>query len=83
MPRVSRQLTDYEGGNEMCTYLLAFTLARTPSNESFTTSHRARRGPLPPNEVDRIAQHVREGEGRKEGKDGESRSGRSPLRGFG
>ena len=25
------------------------------------------RGPLPPNEVGRIAQHVREGEGKKEG----------------
>ena len=27
-------------------------------------------GPFPPNEVGRIAQHVRKGEGRKEGKDG-------------
>jgi hypothetical protein len=28
-------------------------------------------GPLLPNDISRIAQHVREGEGRKEGKDGE------------
>ena len=27
-------------------------------------------GPLPPNEVGRIAQHVRKGEGRKQGKKG-------------
>ena len=27
-------------------------------------------GPFPPDEVGRIAQHVRRGEGRKEGKDG-------------
>jgi hypothetical protein len=26
--------------------------------------------PLPPNEVDRIAQHIKKGEGRQEGKDG-------------
>ena len=33
-------------------------------------SHRLKWGPFPPNEVGRIAQHVRKGEGRKEGLDG-------------
>ena len=35
-----------------------------------STSHRLKWGPFPPNEVGRIAQHVRKGEGKKEGKDG-------------
>ena len=37
------------------------------------TSHGLKWGPLPLNEVGRIAQHVRKGEGRKERKDGEGR----------
>jgi hypothetical protein len=34
------------------------------------TSHRLKLGLFPPNEVGRIAQHLRKGEGKKEGKDG-------------
>jgi hypothetical protein len=34
------------------------------------TSQRLKSGPFPPNEVSRIAQHVRKAEGRKQGKDG-------------
>ena len=37
------------------------------------TSHRLKWGPFPPNEVGRIVQHIRKGEGRKEGKDGVGR----------
>jgi hypothetical protein len=33
------------------------------------TSYRLKWGPYPPNETSRITQHVRKGEGRKEGKD--------------
>ena len=36
------------------------------------TSHCLKWGPFPPDEVDRIAQNVRKGEGRKEEKDGKS-----------
>ena len=53
-------------------------LRKTPENVSYeiiyevcVTSHRLKWGSLPPNEVDRIAQQLREGEERKEGKDGE------------
>ena len=34
------------------------------------SSHRLKWGPSPPNEVGRISQHVRKGEGRKKGWDG-------------
>ena len=37
-------------------------------NESCANSHRFNWGSLSPNEVGRIVQHVREGEGRNEGK---------------
>jgi hypothetical protein len=40
-----------------------------PSDEGCATSHRLKWGPFPSNEVGRIAKHVRDGEGRKEGKD--------------
>ena len=40
--------------------------SRRPSDEGYATSHRLKLGPLPPNEVGRISQHVRKGEGRKE-----------------
>ena len=43
-------------------------LGRRPSD---ATSHRLKWGPLPLKEVSRIVQHVRKGEGRKEGKDGD------------
>ena len=43
--------------------------ARTMSEEGYVTSHRLKWRPLPPNEFGRTAQHVRKGEGRKEGKD--------------
>ena len=33
------------------------------------TSHLLKWGPIPPNEVGRVAQHIRKGEGRKEAKD--------------
>ena len=33
------------------------------------SSHCLKWGPFPPNEIGRIAQHVREGEGRNQGKD--------------
>ena len=62
--------------NEMilgqCTYLLAFALelrktsARRPSDEGgCATCHCLNWNHFPPNEVGRIAQHVRKGEGRK------------------
>ena len=64
----------------LCTDLLAFALQlkRTPENLSketvwwtgWSTSHRLKWGPFPPNEIGRIAQHVGKGEGRKEGRDG-------------
>jgi hypothetical protein len=38
------------------------------SDEGYATSHRFNWSPLPPNEVGRIAQHVREAQGRKEGR---------------
>ena len=38
--------------------------ARRPSDESSATIHRLNWGPLPPNKVVRIAQHVREEEGK-------------------
>ena len=45
--------------------------ARRPSDEGSVARHRLQWDPLPPNEVGRITQHIREGEGRKE----ESRDG--------
>ena len=39
--------------------------ARRQSNKGYASSHRLKWGPLPPNDVDGIAQHVREGERRK------------------
>ena len=39
-----------------------------PVDEGFLTSHLLKWGPFLPNEVGRIAQHVRKGEGRKEEK---------------
>ena len=42
------------------------TSAKRPSDEGCSTIHRLKWGPLPPNEVDMIAQQVEEGEGRKE-----------------
>ena len=71
-----------KGDNEMipglCTDLLAFALqlSKTPENlrrkfdEGTVRRHCLKWGPFPPNEVSRIAQHVRKGEGRKGGKDG-------------
>ena len=56
---------------------MAFTLwlrktsARRPSDQVYVTSHSHQMGSLPPNDVGRIAQLAREGEGRQEGKDGE------------
>ena len=53
----------------LCTDLLGFALQprRTPEklsketvNKGCATSHRLKWGPLPPNEVGRIAQHVRD-----------------------
>ena len=41
--------------------------SREPSDEGCATSYRLKWGPLPPNDVCRIAQHVSEGEGRKKG----------------
>jgi hypothetical protein len=43
-------------------------LSRRPSDESCATSLRLKWGHLPPNEVGRIAQHIRKGEERKERK---------------
>ena len=40
--------------------------------EGYVTSHRLKWGPLPPNEIVRISELVREEEGRKEEKDGVS-----------
>ena len=64
----------------LCTDLLEFALQlrKTPENLSFkslgwrgcATSHRLKWGPFPPNKVGKMAQHVRKGDGRKEGKDG-------------
>ena len=71
-----------KGDNEMipewmlCTDLLEFTLhlrktsARRPSDVGCATSHCLKWGHVPPKEVGRIAQHVAEEAGRKEGKDG-------------
>ena len=42
-------------------------VVRRPSDERWSSSQI---GTLPPNEISRITQHVRKGEGRKEGKDG-------------
>ena len=55
---------------ELYTDLLAFTLqlkntsTKRPSDEGCVTSHSLKWGPLPPNEVGRITQHIREGEGK-------------------
>ena len=49
-------------------YFTAEENSGKPSDEGCATSHRLKWGPLHPNEVDRIAQHVRKGEGRKEEK---------------
>ena len=46
------------------------TSAGRSPDEGYTTSHRVKWVPLPPNEVSTIAQHVRKREGRKQGKDG-------------
>ena len=59
----------------LCSDLLAFSLqlrktsARRPSMNT-ATSYRLKCLPFPPNEVGRITQHVRRGEGSKEGKGG-------------
>ena len=81
LPRVSRQsclLANDKGYNDVnpgaIHRLLAFILwqrktsARRQSDEGCVTSYRLKRDPLPPNDVSWITQHVREGEGRKEGK---------------
>ena len=68
----------------LCTDLLVFTLQlrntpenlARPSDEDCAISHRLKWAPLPLNEVGRTAQHVTEGEGRKEGND------RIPLQGL-
>ena len=72
---MKRVIMKLSGG--LCTDLLAFALKlrRTPENSArrpsdWTTSRRLKWGPFLPNEVGRIAQHVRKGEGRKEGHDG-------------
>ena len=55
----------------LCTDLLEFALwlrktsATRQSDENCATSHRLKWGPLSPNEVGRVAQHVWKGEGRK------------------
>ena len=55
----------------LCMDLLTFTFkqrktsARRPSGEGCATSNFLKSGPLPPNEVGKIAQHVREEKGRK------------------
>ena len=57
----------------LCTDLMAFALqlrkpqktsTRRPPDEGMT-SHCLKWGPLPPNDVSRIAQHIKKGEGRK------------------
>ena len=58
-------------------YLTAEEKSRKPQlgdtvDQSSGTSRRLQRGPLPPNEVGRITQHVRKGEGRNEGRKGRS-----------
>ena len=59
----------------LCTDFLAFDLwlrktpetsARRPSDEDCAISHRLKWNPLPPNDVCRIAQHIRKGEDKKE-----------------
>ena len=44
--------------------------ARRPFDEGYAISHRLKWGSLPPNEVGRIAQHIIQEGGRKEGKVG-------------
>ena len=51
-------------------YLATENFSYETVDEVCATSHRPKLSPLPPNEVDKIAQHVRKGEGRIEGKDG-------------
>ena len=48
---------------------ICLTAEEKPRKISARTSHRLKWGPFNPNEVRRIAQHFRKGEGRKEGKD--------------
>ena len=48
-------------------YILVYViLARGPSDEGCATRHRLKRDPLPPNDLDKIAQNVRERKRRKE-----------------
>ena len=63
----------------LCTDLLVFTFrvrktsetsARRTLNEGCAISHHLKWGPSPANDVGGIAQHIREVEGTKEGKDG-------------
>ena len=62
----------YQG---LCTDLLAFTLRLSeecPRKSQLGDHHHLKWGPLPPNYIGRIAEHVRDGEGKKEkGKDRE------------
>ena len=58
--------------------LLAFALRQKKTSENLSqetvdegcaTSHRLKLGPFPTNKVGRIAQHIKKGERRKDGKD--------------
>ena len=53
--------------------LLRKTPPKIPSNEDCATSYRLKWGPLPPNEVGRITQNVREREREREEREGEGR----------
>ena len=82
MPRQSRLSTNNKGDNEMISgavlrppgvYIIAEenpdkTSAMRPTIKD-VTNHLLKWGPLPPNEVGRVAQHTRKGEERKDGKD--------------
>ena len=53
----------------VCALRLSKISARRPSDKGCVTSHHLKWGPIPLNEVSRIAQHIRNGKGRKEGND--------------
>ena len=68
----NEKIVNEEPNSVLDTDPLAFTLrlsetpARRPSDEICATSHPLKWNPLPPNDVDRIVQHVRDKEGTKE-----------------
>ena len=76
-PSQSRLSANDKGDNEMMpravhrspdTYLKGEQNKGEHLLGGYTTRHRLKWGFLPPNEVGRIAKHVRKGEGRKDGK---------------